>query len=191
MKILYIAAAVLSVPATIVLSNLFWLALREARGVVGVLSSPNLLQSIVTAELLSSPPNDIARFAQPLEGGYEFNMRAFQQADRTSHNRGRSVLGLALVVVILGSGIVGFLALGWLGLVVPIINILILHTTFVGSTQGGLDDAAIARAIMRLQVVAVILHRWYANSPSEAAAWLENEPRMKPLGNLVTSFPVP
>ncbi len=188
MKVLYIFIAVLSVPATLVLSNLFWRAFRETRGVATLLSSRELLQSIVTADLLNSPPAEIARFAQSHQAGYAFNMRAFQQADEEAHSRGRSLLRPALAVVVIGSGVVGFLGVGWLGLALPIVNVLIVHTTFVGSTQGAIDSATTARAIEHVQIVAVILHRWYARSPREAAEWLESESRMKPLGELVSSL---
>jgi len=189
MNILYIVVAVLSVPGTLVLSNLFWLAPREARGVAALLSSPELLQGIVSADFLTDPPIDIARFAQPGVGGYAFNMAAFRYADEMAKRRGRSLLGSTLIVMIIGSGVVGVLAFGWFGLTLPIVNVLILHTTFVGSTQGAIDDAATAKAIERLQVTAVILNRWYAKSPQEVATWLESEPRMKPLGKLITKLP--
>lgn len=39
MKILYILAAVLSLPATLILSNLFWQGFREARGIAMLLGS--------------------------------------------------------------------------------------------------------------------------------------------------------
>lgn len=188
MKVLYVIIAVLSVPATLVLSNLFWRALREARGVATLLSSLELLQSIVTADLLNSPPSEIARFAQPLQSGYGYNMRAFRHADEEAHSRGRSLLRPALAVVVIGSGVVGFLGVGWLGLALPIVNVLIVHTTFVGSTQGSIDSATTARAVEHVQIVAVILHRWYATSLREAAEWLESESRMKPLGELVTGL---
>lgn len=189
MKIVYILVAVLSMPATLVLSNLFWFALREARSVSTLLSSPDMLRSIVNADFLNSPPTSIARFAQPVEAGYAFNMEAFQQSHNEAHIRGRSLLRLGLAVVIVGSGVVGFLAVGWFGLALPIINFLILHTTFVGSMHGTGDNATTGRAIEHVQVVSLILHRWYAKSPQQLAAWLESEPRMKPLGNLITSFP--
>lgn len=115
-------------------------------------------------------------------------MRVFQYADEEAHSRGRALLRPALAVVVIGSGVLGFLGVGWLGLAVPIVNVLIVHTTFVGSTQGAIDSATTARAIEHVQTVAVILHRWYTKSPREAAEWLESESRMKPLGELVTSL---
>src|SRR5204862_544462 len=93
-----------------------------------------------------------------------------------------------LAVVIIGSGVVGFLGIGWLGLVLPIVNFLIVHTTFVGSTQGAIDQAAIARAVEHLQICAVILHRWCVQSPADAAAWVGSGSRMKSLTELVMNL---
>ena len=60
-----------------------------------------------------------------------------------------------------------------------------------GSMYGTIDNATTARAVDRLQITAVILHRWHAKSPEEVAAWLEREPRMKPLGDLVKDVQTP
>ena len=93
-----------------------------------------------------------------------------------------------LAVVVIGSGVVGFLGLGWLGLALPILNLLIALITFMASTEGSVGNVAMPRAVEHVRIVAVILHRWYAKSPQEAADWLEGEPTMKPLWQLLTTL---
>lgn len=181
MKVLYIALGVLSLPATLIFSNMFWRGLREARGIAMLLSNREVLRQVLTPDVLSDPSAEVARFAQPVAGGYALNMRAFRQSDKEAHSRVRAMLRIALAVVVVGSGVVGFLAIGWLGLALPLVNVLIAQTTFVGSTRGSIDGAATARVVEHVRIAAVILHRWHAKSPREAADWLEGEPQMKPL----------
>ena len=188
MEILCGFFAVFSILATIVLSNLFWLGLREARGVSALLSSPQQLQDIVNVELLSMPSAEYAMYAQPVEPGYGFNMQAFNLADEKAQTHGRSLLRIMLVVVVIGSGVLGFVTFGWFALALPIINFLIVHATFVGSLRGAIGNSAYARAIQHVQICALILHRWYADNPREASTWLEHEPHLKPLELLVTNL---
>lgn len=187
MKVLYIALGVLSLPATYILSNLFWRGLREARCIAMLLSNREFLQQVVTPGVVNDPPAEIARFAQPVAGGYGLNMRIFRQADKVAHSRGRAMLRPALAVVFVGSGVVGFLGVGWLGLALPIVNSFISTSTFRGSTEGAIDKETTARSVEHVQIVAVILHRWHVKSPREAADWLESEPQMKPLWELLTT----
>jgi hypothetical protein len=188
MKVLCIILAVVSVPATLLVSNLFWIGFREARGIAMFLSSQDFLRRIVTADLLNRPPAEIARFAQPQPGGYAFNMSAFQEADQKAHTRGQSILRPVMPVLILGSGLVGFLAIGRLGLALPIINIFVMLSTFMASTQGSIARSTAARAAEHVQVVALILYRWHAMSPHEATEWVESESQMKPLWEVLTSL---
>jgi hypothetical protein len=178
-KVLYIAIGVLSLPATLILSNLFWRGLREGRAIAVSISDRELLHRVVTPDLLNNPPVEVARFAEPMAGGYSLNMRAFRQSDEDAHGRARKMLRPAVAVVVVGSGVVGFLGLGWLGLALPILNLLFAHTTFVGSTRGAIGNAAMARAIEHVQIVALILHRWRMKNSQEAADWIEREPQMK------------
>lgn len=189
MKILYIAIGVLSLPATFILSNLFWRGLREARGIGMFLRDQELLQRVVTPDLLNNPSVQVARFAEPLAEGYALNMRAFRQSDEEAHSRARAMLRPALTVVVVGSAVVGFLGIGWLGLALAIVNAFIMRSTFVASTRGPIDNATMARAVEHVQILAVILYRWYGKSPREAADWLEGEPHMKPLWALLTTLP--
>jgi hypothetical protein len=188
MRILSIILAVVSVPATLLLSNLFWTGFRETRGIALFLRSQDFLRRIVTPDLLNRPPAEIARFAQPHTGGYAFNMRAFQEADQKAHARGRSILRPVMLVLILGSGLVGFFAIGWLGLALPIINIFVMLSTFMASTQGSIDRSASARAAEHVQVVALILYRWHAMNPQEATEWVESESEMKLLSEVLTDL---
>jgi hypothetical protein len=188
MKVLCIVLALASIPATFLLSNLFWMALRETRGIAILLSSPDYLRRIITLDLLNRPPAEIDRFAQPQAAGYAFNMRAFQEADQMAHSRGRSILRPVLLVLILGSAFVGYVAFGWLGLALPIINLFVMASTFVASTQGSIGRSTAARAAEHVRIVAVILHRWYAINPTEAIEWVESQPEMKPLWKVVTNL---
>lgn len=178
MNALYIVLAILTLPATLVLANLLWQGLREARGIATVLGSPELLRSIVTTDLLTNPPSEIARFARPIEGGYVQNIRFFRQADQEAHRRGRRLLRPALVTVIAASAVLGVLGLSWPGFAFPIINVFIMFSTFVRSTQGKIDASAKARAVEYVQVLAFILSRWYTDSPRDATEWLREEPQM-------------
>lgn len=187
MKVLYIALGVLSLPATLILSNLFWRGLREARCIAMLLSNRDFLRQVVTPDVVNHPSAEIARFARPVAGGYGLNMSIFRQAAKVAHSRLRAMLRPALAVVVVGSGVVGFLGVGWLGVALPIVNSFIYVSTFRGSTQGAIDNETTARAVEHVQMVAVILHRWHTKSPREAADWLESEPQMKPLWELLTT----
>jgi hypothetical protein len=187
-RTLYAILAVATIPAVIMLSNLFWQGLREARGIVMVQRSTESLQRILTSELLNAPPEDVARFAEPLAGGYALNMRLFRQADQEAHRRGRVILRPTLAVLVLGSGLVGFLSVGWLGVALPLVNLFIVHTTFVGSTRGSVDDETISRAAQHVQIVAVILHRWYQQNPQEVEEWLQDKPQLGPMWHRVRSL---
>jgi len=188
MNVLYIVLAILSVPATFVLSNLFWTGFRETRGIAMFLGSQDFLQRIITSDLFSRPPAEIDRFAQPHSAGYAFNMTAFRETDRKAHARGRSILRPILPILIIGSGLVGFYAFGWFGLALPIINLFVMLSTFIGSTQGSLDRSTAERAEEHVQIVALILYRWYTTNPQEAAEWAESEPEMKLLSGIIADL---
>lgn len=68
------------------------------------------------------------------------------------------------------------------------ISLLFVALLGIQLNRGGPGLEPAARAVEHVQIVAVILHRWYATSPREAAAWLESESRMKPLAALVTTL---
>ena len=186
MKVLSIILAVISVPATFLLSNLYWTAFREARGIAMFLRSQDFLRRIVTTDLLIHPPAEINRFAQPEAAGYAFNMKAFHEADQRAHSHGQSILRLVLPVLILGSGLVGFFAFGWFGLALPVINLFVMLSTFTASTKGSIGRSSAERAAEHVQVVALILDRWYATNPQEAAKWVESQSDMKLLSETIT-----
>jgi hypothetical protein len=56
------------------------------------------------------------------------------------------------------------------------------------STQGSIDRSTAARAAEQVQIVALILYRWYATNPQEAAEWVESESGMKLLSEVITSL---
>ena len=188
MKFACIALGLLSLPATFILSNLFWMSLREARGIAMLLSNQELLRHVLTPDILNDPPAEVARFAQPVAGGYSSNMQAFGQSHSAAHSRGRALLRIVLVAVVIGSGIAGFLGIGRPGLALPIVNTLIVYATFMGSRQGSIDSTAMDRATEHVRIVAVILQRWHAESPRDAAEWLRGEPQLKPLWEVLASL---
>lgn len=167
MNILYIVLAILTLPITMVLANLFWRGFREARGIALLLGSQEHLKRIVTSELLSRPSAAIEQFARPVSAGYGANMKLFRAADQYAHARGRSMLRLGLPLVLVGSGILGFLAFGWFGLAIPVVNLFIMVATFMGSTQGKLDRSSVERATEHVQIIAVILNRWGQRIPKK------------------------
>ena len=182
MNIVYIVLGIASIPAMLILSNLFCSGFREAKGVALLLSDEALLRQAVTKALLASPPADIARFAK---APYAASMQAFEVADAAAHVKGRAMLRIAIGAVLVGSGVVGFLGLGWFGLVLPIINLVIMQSTFVGSTQGAPDQSATSRAVEHVQVRALILHRWRASDARQAASWLNGNPQLAVLAKHV------
>jgi len=182
MSFAHIVVGILSLPAMLVLSNLFFRGVREARGVELLLADRPVLQQIVTKSLLANPPAEIVHFAR---SPYQASFGAFQEADRQAHAKARGMLRIATALVLVGSGIVGFLGVGWWGLAFPIINLVIMQSTFVGSTNGAPDRPAMNRAIEHVQVLAVILCRWLANDPRGASAWLDGQPQFEQLSNLV------
>jgi hypothetical protein len=64
-------------------------------------------------------------------------------------------------------------------------------STFMASTQGSLDHSTVERAAEHVQIVAVILYRWYAVNPLEATEWVEGESQMKPLWKVLTNLRTP
>jgi hypothetical protein len=178
MRVFYMILAISTVPATLVLSNLLWQGFREARAVAALLESSEFLNDIVTLNLLKSPPAAVSRFAQPLPGGYSINMSLFRQSDQEAQRRGRAVLRPALGLVVLGSAIIGFAAVAWVGVGLPFLNVFVVHTTFVGSTRGSIDRSTTGRAAQHVQILALILHRWLRDNPAEAAAWTATQPQM-------------
>ena len=167
---------------------MFWTRFRETRGIATFLSSQELLRRIVTTDLLSNPPAEIEHFARPQAAGCALNMTAFHEADQRARSRGQSVLRPVLLVLILGSGFVGFCAFGWFGLALPLINLFIMVTMFMGSTEGSIDRSSTERAAEHVQIVALILYRWYGTNPQEAAEWVENKSEMKLLSEMITGL---
>jgi hypothetical protein len=80
---------------------------------------------------------------------------------------------------VFGSGLVGFFAFGWLGLALPAINFFVMLSTFMASTQGSINRSTAARAAEHVQIVALILNRWYETNPQEATEWVESDSQMK------------
>lgn len=188
MKFIYIALGVLSLPATVILSNLFWMGLRESRAIATLLGNLDLLRQVLTLDALNHASAEVARFTRPVAGGYSMNIQAFRQSDKEAHSRGRKILRIGLAVVIFGSGVTGFLGIGWLGLALPIVNVLILQITFLGSIRGSIDSATTGRAIEHVRILAIILKRWHSESPRDAIDWLEGEPQLKPLWEHLTTI---
>lgn len=182
---LYIVLAILTLPITVVLANLFWKGFREARGIALLLASPEHLKRIITPELLNRPSAAIEMFAKSTNHGYAANMALFRNADQHAHSRLRSKLRPAIPIVLIGSGVLGFLAFGWFGLAIPVVNLFIMVATFMGSTQGKLDRSSVERATEHVQIVAVILKRWRATNSQEVEEWIKNEPEMKLLSEIV------
>lgn len=178
MRLVEIALGVLSLPGMLVLANWYCREFREARGIAMLLGDRDLLAQVITKTLLVNPPTAVTRFAN---APYWASIRAFQEADREVHRKARTILRFSTGVVLLGSGVVGVLALGWFGLLFPIVNIFIMHTTFVGSTKGTPDPSAMRRAVEHIQILGLIIHRWLASNPAEASAWLRDQPRLNSL----------
>jgi hypothetical protein len=185
MAFVYIALGVLSLPATLVLSNLFWRGFRETRAIAIVLNDQNLLSQVVTASVLANPPEEVARHAVP---PYSMTIVAFQQADEAAHARARGLLRVAVAVVVLASGVCGFLGLGWFGLAIPLLNVLVMHTTFMGSTQGKPDRESFRRGVEHVQILAVILHRWRASDARAVRSWIQGQAHLNNLHELLTGL---
>lgn len=182
MAIAYVGLGVLSLPAMLVLTNLFFRGMREARGVALLLADRDMLQQIVTKSVLSNPPSEILRFART---PYAVSLTAFQESDRAAHATARGVLRIATALVLIGSGVVGFLGLGWFGMAFPAINLFIMQTTFVGSTEGVPERAAMDRSVEHVQVLSVILHRWLASDERGASTWLNERPQFATLADVL------
>jgi hypothetical protein len=175
---LEIAFGVASLLAMVLLANWYCREFREARAIEMILGDRDLLATVITTSLLSNPPVAVARFAKE---PYWASVRAFQEADSVAHRRARSILRIAIALVLFGSGLAGVLSLGWFGLLLPAANIFIMHTTFVGSTRGIPDPSAMCRAAEHLQILGLIVHRWSSSEPGEASTWLREQPRLKVL----------
>jgi hypothetical protein len=58
----------------------------------------------------------------------------------------------------------------------------------MASTQGSIDRSTAERAAEHVQILALILYRWYATNSQEAAEWVESEPEMKLLSGTVADL---
>lgn len=187
MTALWIALAVVSLIATVILANLMWTQFRETRAFVAIVDGPGFLEKAVTAEFLKSPPPEAARFAPP-NADYGLCMQADRQAHEIAHSRGRAILRPLLAIVVIGSGVVGFLGLGWLGLAVPVVNLLIMQTTFIGSTKGAISTTARDRSLEHVRILALIFHRWFLTNTGEALVYAAREPPMQRIFERVVSL---
>lgn len=185
MTIAYIVLGIASIPAMLILANLFCTGLREARGIAILLGDEAMLQQVITREGLARPSTPVVRFAK---APYAASMQAFEVADATAHAKGRGLLRVALGATLLASGVVGFLGVGWFGLLLPVINLVIMQSTFVGSTQGAPDQSVMGRSVEHVQIRALILHRWMAADARQASAWLEGHPHLLLLATRVRSL---
>lgn len=184
MNIVYISLSVLSLLAMFILSNFIFREFREALGIGLLLGNRELLRQIITNSVLANPPDKIARFAKAPHLG---SIEAFQEADRTAHSKARGILRIIIPIILLGSGVVGFLGLGWIGFAIPILNFVILLRAFVGSTKGTPDKSAMERAVEHVQILALILRRWWARDRQEVLVWLDGQPHLKTLWEVLES----
>ena len=182
MTIAYVVLGIASIPAVLIRANLYCSGFREARGIAILLGDEAVLQKVVTKEVLARPSAEAARFAK---APYAASMQAFGVADAAAHAKGRSLTRVAFGATLLASAVVGFLGVGWLGLLLPVINVVVMQSTFVGSTQGVPDQAAMGRSVEHVQIRALILYRWLASDARQASAWLEGHQHLMLLARRV------
>jgi hypothetical protein len=99
MQILYIVLGVLSLLATLMLSNLFGWGFREARAIGTLLINRELLMRVVTPEVLNNPSGEVALYGKPMAGGYALTMLAFRKAHDAAHTRARAMVRRVIVPV--------------------------------------------------------------------------------------------
>ena len=189
MHLLLPAFALLTLVITYGVSNMFWMLNRTARATGFILHDEAYLRGIITGELLREPPTHLGRYSTiPQQAGFRTHMDLFESVDHRSTFGVWRMWRVALIVIVAISGIVGCLSFGWLGLLIPIINVLIIVFMHNSSMTGEIGEVPIESAKENVQIRALIINRWLRTNPEEIIEWTREQPHMQLLSDVVTSI---
>jgi len=189
MHLLLPVFALLTLVLTYGVSNMFWMLNRTARATGFILHDDAYLRGIITGALLRDPPPHLGRYSGlPQQAGFRSHMDLFDSVDLKSTFGVWRMWRVALIVIVIISGILGCLAFGWLGLLIPIINVLIIVFMHNSSMTGEIGEVPIESAKENIQIRALIINQWLKTNPEEIIEWTREKPHMQLLTEVVSSL---
>jgi hypothetical protein len=151
----------------------FWQIEKRARFLARAAFDPHLLATIISRDVLSNPPPEVALFAERDDIGYFINIDVVRSADRRSQRLPK----VCAVVLFLFTVSVSYL----MGAVYAIVSCAL----FLFPALIGLSPSARRNAIQHVQTVAVILYRWRSENATDCDEWVGHAPSLQPLYEVV------
>lgn len=171
------------------MSNAFWLLNRIARATSLILHDENYLRTIITHQIIYQPPPHIGKYsALPHPSGYGYVMGWFEYADHKAIFDNWKMLRIVLSLIVIISGVIGYFAFSLFGLLLPILNFLIIMFKHNKSMNGDIGEVPIEHAKEKIQMRALILHKWLRANPEEVLEWINQNPHMSSLSKVVSSI---
>jgi hypothetical protein len=189
MQIAISVSTILTFYITYIVSNVFWSHRRRARATGYILHDEVYLRNIISYALLCAPPSHLSRYVDlPNQTGFRSHFDLFNSANLRTIFGMRKIWRAILAIVLVISGIMGWLAFGWLGLSAPIINFIIIGLVMNSSTTGEIGEIQIESAVEDVQITALIIHRWLPTNEDEIVEWKGVNQRMQLLYKVVSTI---
>jgi hypothetical protein len=189
MQIAISISTILTFYITYVVSKVFWSHRRRARATGSILHDEVYLRKIISYALLCDPPPHLSRYAtRPNQAGFRSHFDLFIAANLKTIFGMRKIWRTILVIVLVISGIMGWLVFGWLGLSAPIINFIIIGLAMNSSMTGEIGEIQIESAVEDVQIIALIIHRWLPTSRDEIVEWKGVNQHMQLLYKVVSTI---
>ena len=150
-----------------------WQIRKREKFLKHVVCNPPFLESIITRERLANPPERISIFAQKNEVGHILNMKCVVDADRASQRHAAMVFTVIVVVILIGSY--------FLGVVYLLINLVFLCL----AASVPISRSAQSSALEHVFTIALILHKWRLENPSECDQWIDYAKSLRPVYDAV------
>jgi hypothetical protein len=154
---------------TLFAGQTFWQLRKRARFLRRAIHTPWFLETLISRERLANPPSRVAVFAQKNEVGYSLNIKCIVDADRASQRRVTLFFTMAIAAIFIGSY---FLGASYL-----VINVVLFFLTALIP----ISQSAQFSATEHVFTIALILHKWRLDNPSECDQFIEYTSSLRPL----------
>lgn len=146
-----------------------WQIRKREKFLKHVVCNPPFLESMISRERLVNPPERISIFAQKNEVGYILNMKCVVDADKASQRRAAMIFAVVVAAILIGSYFLGVFYL--------LINLVLLCL----AASIPISRSAQSNALEHVFTIALILHKWRLENPSECDEWIAYAKSLRPI----------
>jgi len=154
----------------------FWQLSKRKRFLKAAIQTPELLESLISREILSSPPPHLLVYVQNSKLGYALNIKCVLDADRASQRQVFIFSVFIIIAILLGSYFMGFVYLA--------INIAV----FLIPMFEPISPSAKTNALEQILTIGLILHQWRIDNAKACDEFVKRAWSLRPLYDFVRRF---